>query len=123
MDNHARLEEILTNYKRWECSLFFNEANKDQKPRIIDLCDKLESGKDYLFPTRFNGIKSKRALVKELKLSSIRSGFPINIRNSKVEHNCKVGVEHELYISCLAGIKYAKTDKKMMKKKLRTLRS
>ena len=91
---------------------FSMKQTKIKKPQIIDLCDKLESGKDYLFPTRFNGIKSKRALVKELKLSSIRSGFPIDIRNSKVEHQCKVGVEHELYISCLAGIKYTKTDKK-----------
>ena len=113
MDNHARLEKILSNYKRWECSFFFNEANKHEKPRIIDLCDKLESGQDYLFPTRFFGFKSKKALVKELKLSSIRSGFPIDIRNTKLEHRCKVGVEHELYISCLAGIKYTKKDKKI----------
>ena len=121
MDNHARLEKILTNYKHWECSFYFNEANKDQKPIIIDLCDKLESGQDYLFPTRFFGLQSKIALVKQLKLSSIRSGFPIDIRNSKVEHECKVGVEHELYISCLAGIKYTKTEKKNDEKEAKSL--
>ena len=116
MDNHAKLEKILSNYKRWECSFFFNEANKNEKPRIVDLCDCLESGKDYLFPNRFFQLKSKKALVKELKLSSIRSGFPIDIRNSKVDHQCKAGVEHELYISCLAGIKYTKRDRKIKEK-------
>ena len=106
MDNHSKLEDILSKAKQWECSLFFNESAKDEKPSIIDLCTKLESGSDYFFPIRFLGIESKEALMLELKLSSIRSGFPIDIRNSKLEKYCKYGVEHEIYVACLAGIPY-----------------
>ena len=114
MDHHSRLEDILTAAKRWECSLFFNESADPNKPIIIDLCDKLESGKDYIFPERFKGLSSKKALMNELCRSSIRSGFPMDIRNSKKQSLCKKGVEHEIYVSCLAGIKYNETKKKII---------
>lgn len=120
MDHHSRLEDILTAAKRWECSLFFNESADPNKPIIIDLCDKLESGKDYIFPERFKGLSSKKALMNELCRSSIRSGFPMDIRNSKKQSLCKKGVEHEIYVSCLAGIKYNETKKKIIQEQPRT---
>ena len=49
--------------------------------------------------------------MNELSRSSIRSGFPIDIRNSKRESGRKKGVEHEIYVSCLAGIQYTETKK------------
>ena len=112
MDHHKELEAKLTAAKRWECSLFFNETGDRKKPVVIDLCDKLESGKDYIFPHRFKGLTSKKSLMDELCLSALCSGFPIDIRNSKKESGCKKGVEHEIYVSCLAGIPYTATKKK-----------
>ena len=120
MDHHSRLEDILTAAKCWECCLFFNESVHPDKPIIIDLCDKLESGKDYIFPERFKGLSSKQPLMNELCRSSIRSGFPMDIRNSKKEIGCKKGVEHEIYVSCLAGIKYTKTKKKKVEEQPKT---
>ena len=115
MDHHSRLEQILLESKSGEYSLYFNESSNIAKPKIIDICEKLESGKDYFFSHKYNGIEGKTTLMEELKRSSICSGFPIDIRNSKPKSSCKKGVDHEIYVSCLGGIKYTETKKKERK--------
>ena len=106
MQHYNQLSEKLEKSKTWECSLFFNESSHKQPPVVVDLCQKMESGIDYVFPIRFFGIQAKKELVQSIKLSGIQCGFHLDIRNSRSGNKCSKHLDYEMIISCLRGIPY-----------------
>ena len=108
MDDHSQINHILDTYKSWECSLFFNESKEKETPAVVDLCQMMQSGYDYIFPRHFFGFQSKAKLVKQLKLSAIQCGFYLDIRTSRSAFNSSRKWDHEFEMSCAAGIAYRK---------------
>ena len=108
MQYYNELSENLEKSKTWECSLFFNESAHKEPPVVVDLCQKMESGIDYVFPIRFFGIQAKKELVQSIKLSGIQCGFHLDIRNSRSGNKCSKHLDYEMIISCLRGIPYRK---------------
>ena len=104
MDTFSQLDAAIREDKQWQCSYFFNEsAGKDDKPVVVDLCEKLANKEEYVFPSRFSGMKGKEKLVVELQCSAIKCGFKVMNRNPKKPKYCAKTIEHEIYFCCQHG--------------------
>jgi hypothetical protein len=103
MSTHASLfnqvQDIVAAAKKWTCQILFEEANFSTSKNdgndstIVDLVA-LQDAKlppiigypprtRYMFPERFIGIESRKALIVEIKIAAIKCGFNLVVRNSK----------------------------------------
>jgi hypothetical protein len=74
------LDEVLAESSSWDCKkLQFNQLPPgSEKEDLVDLCDKMASGSNYLPPPWFRGLQCREALETEVQLAATECGFVLN---------------------------------------------
>ena len=98
----------MSHSKEWDCKILFNESPASSKvTKVVDLLQcVIETNDDYMFPSRFNGLKAKKQLIVELKLACIQAGFTPVVRTV-----CKGKKFSETFtIACQQSLCYQKKN-------------
>ena len=93
-DPHQKLNAIITAEQHWTSELLFNEADPSSKePHVVDLLQKISTGREYVFPNRFFGMDSTQQIKAELKITANQCGFIFSSAKKSKDYfsKCKKG--------------------------------
>ena len=133
-DLHGQLLDMREDDRHWKCALWFDESDAQNGSKMVNLCDYLvppvqESTKSStldtvrlkyakkkaacVFPKRFQGLSSKKQLVKELQGAAVQCGYGLACRqtNNKPLSNTR---QAQFAMWCVKGTRIHKSQVKLL---------